>query len=183
MVDRQFTFPVATDHQPGGWHSAYIEIYKLLFSRWERAAPVVLLEIGTAGGGGLRAYQDYFPNGYILGIDIHAIPDGVKGQPRIVHMQDDAYTMAKVNELALSPRFDIQIDDGPHSIESQEFFVQHYPNLLGPGGVAIVEDVQAPEHIARLARLVPPEFFAYGIDLTMHDGGRYDNRILVIQRR
>lgn len=156
-------------------------VYGLLFSGWNKEAPVVLLEIGTAGGGGLRAYQEYFSNGYILGIDIAPAPDAIKGQPRIVHMQDDAYTMKKVNELAFSPRFDIQIEDGPHSIESQEFFVQHYPNLLAPGGIAIVEDVQDASHIHRLSALVPSGFFCFGIDLTMHDDHRYDNRLLVIQ--
>lgn len=169
-----------TDHF--GWHAAYLEVYEKLFVPFKKQ-PIRLLEIGTDGGGGLRMYQNYFEQGAIVGVDISPTPDGVKNQPRVAHFQQDAYTVATVK----SPVFGfypwhIIIDDGPHTIGSQEFFVQNYPQLLTEDGIAIVEDIQEVGHVQHLARLVPEGFFSMGVDLR-HCNGRYDDVLLVIWRR
>lgn len=54
----------------------------------------------------------------------------------------DAYTLEMINFLKENEeKFDIIIDDGPHTWESQEwFFVNYYP-LLNEGGVMICEDI------------------------------------------
>lgn len=173
-----------------GWHLALLEVYEKLFAPFkaldmdECEKAVRVMEIGTDGGGGLRMYQDYFPYGMIYGIDIAPTPDAAKDQPRIMHLQADAYTTTMVNAWKqLCPSlFHVIIDDGPHTLGSQEFFVQHYPNLLTPDGIAIVEDIQDWAHVAHLAALVPPGFFTMGIDLR-HCNGRYDDILLVIFRK
>lgn len=165
-----------TDHF--GWHAAYLEVYEKLFAPF-KDKPINLLEIGTDGGGGLRMYQDYFPNGIITGFDISPTPEAAKNQERIVHFQRDAYCKVTL-EFGM---FDIIIDDGPHTLDSQEFFARHYPALLTPDGIAVIEDIAEHSHMAELQACVGPEFFTMGIDLTHHDNRRYDNRLLVIFRK
>ncbi len=176
-----------TDHF--GWHSAYLECYRRLFAPFKELdgdgyeIPITLLEIGTDGGGGLRMYQDYFPAGNIVGVDISPTPDAAKGQPRITHLQFDAYTKQAISALELEyEMFEVIIDDGPHTLGSQEFFVQNYPSLLSEDGIAIIEDIQSIEHVPHLAALVPQGFFAMGIDLRSNNG-RYDDILLVVFRK
>lgn len=166
-----------TDHF--GWHAAYLEVYEKLFAPFKNQ-PIRLLEIGTDGGGGLMMYQDYFPNGRIDGWDISPCPESLKGQPRITHYQRDAYSSVSVGKIITD--CDIIIDDGPHTIGSQKFFVQNYPQLLTADGIAIVEDIQEPWHASHLAPLVPKGFFSVVVDLR-HCNGRYDDLLLVIFRK
>lgn len=167
-----------TDHF--GWHAAYLEVYERLFSGMRETATNVL-EIGTDGGGGLLMYADYFPNATIHGMDISSTPDGVKGNYRIKHEARDAYTHESIDRMRAFA-FDAIFEDGPHSIESQEFFAAYYPRLLLPWGIAIIEDIQDREHIARLAKVLSPEFFGAGIDIR-HEDTRYDNLLFAIWRR
>lgn len=124
-------------------------------------------------------YHDYFPQGAIIGYDIASTPDAAKGIERIAHFQRDAYTAESVK---MAGDLDIAIDDGPHSLGSQEFFVANYPHCLTENGIAIVEDIQDPAHIQHLAARVPGGFFAMGIDLR-HVNGRYDDLLLAVWRR
>lgn len=165
-----------TDHF--GWHAAYLDVYEKLFAPF-KDREIALLEIGTDGGGGLRMYQDYFPNGNIVGFDISETPEAAKGQDRIRHFQHDAYQKVTL-EFGM---FDIIIDDGPHTLGSQEFFARNYPALLTSDGIAIIEDIAEHGHLAYLQSCVAPEFFTMGIDLTHHDNRRFDNRLLAIWRR
>lgn len=129
-------------------------------------------------------YQDYFLEALIVGIDVSPTPDGVKDQPRIIHHhQMDAYQQSSVTFLGLSHHlFDVIIDDGPHTLGSQIFFVQNYPNLLTPEGIAIVEDIQDPAHIAQLQSVLPPGFHSMAIDLRHVEPTRYDNLLFCVFR-
>lgn len=179
-MSHRFKQITPTDHF--GWHAAYLEVYEKLFAPFKDRS-MTLLEIGTDGGGGLRMYEDYFPKGIIYGYDISPTPDSAKGRDRITHHQRDAYTEDSVRFMVHGHRLDIIIDDGPHTLGSQEFFARHYPNLLSDDGIAIIEDIAEPHHLAHLQSCVGPEFFTMGIDLTHHDERRFDNRLLAIWRR
>lgn len=179
-MSNRFTFPVPTDHAPGGWHQSYPVCYDKLFGSIKEKAQRVI-ELGCDGGGGIRSYHDYFSNAFCLSVDISPMPDSLIGFPRIKHVQKDAYTPQFVAQLETGG-YDAIFDDGPHTLSSQEFFVREYPNLLSPDGIAIVEDIQAWEHVAHLAALVPPGFFAIGIDLR-HVNGRYDDILLAVWRK
>lgn len=174
-----FKFTVSTDKQPGGWHAAYIPVYERLLAPLKQTQNAVL-EIGTDGGGCLLAYQDWFPFARIHGIDINPTPKAIKGQPRIEHWQFDAYTPSAVAAMRSFGPFAVAIDDGPHSLESQLFFVENYPKLLTEDGIAIVEDVQAPEHIAALTEAVRPGCFGFAIDLRQISPTRYDNLLFCV---
>lgn len=183
-MSHRFTFPVPTDHAPGGWHAAYMEVYEKLFAPMKETAYKVV-EIGCDGGGGIRSYHDYFPKAHCVSVDISPVPESLNGFPRIRHLQMDAYTKEFVECFFNEDKdegIDVIIDDGPHTLGSQEFFVQHYPKMLAPDGIAIVEDIQAWEHVAHLAALVPQGFFSMGIDLRANSG-RYDDILLAIWRK
>jgi phosphoribosylpyrophosphate synthetase len=55
----------------------------------------------------------------------------------------DAFNKKSVSELETKhpDGFDIIIEDGPHTLESQIFAVQNYTQLLKDGGILIIEDV------------------------------------------
>jgi len=96
-----------------------------------------LLEIGVKNGYSLLLWRDYFINANILGIDPRYCPN-VQGEKRISQITADAYDLSLIKQLG---SFDIIIDDGPHTLESMEFFLEHYPKLCNPGGIVILEDI------------------------------------------
>lgn len=172
-----------------GWHQQLLPVYQRLFSKFkeldgdECERLVRLLEIGTDGGGGLLMYEAYFPCCQIHGCDHYFRPQGIEGHGNIYDHNLDAYKPATVEHFFEIGQFDIVIDDGPHSLESQEFFAQHYPPLLTADGIAIIEDIQAPAHIEWLAAKVPPGFFSFAVDMRHVEPKRYDNLIFCIQRQ
>lgn len=173
-----FTFTVPTDKMECQWHACYARAYsRLLASLMDTTDSV--LEIGTAGGGSLIAYRDWFPNAKVFGIDPFFQPDL---PPTICHYKRDAYCQDGVTLMKGHAPFAVIVDDGPHSIESQEFFVRHYPQMLSRDGVAICEDVQSPAHIDRLFKALPDGFTGYSIDMRLADN-RYDSLIFVVERK
>jgi predicted O-methyltransferase YrrM len=55
----------------------------------------------------------------------------------------DAYEESTVSFLSKNYEgFDIIIDDGPHTWESQRFFFENYYKLLNDGGLLVCEDVK-----------------------------------------
>lgn len=171
-----------------GWHQQLLPVYEKLFAPFkildgdECEREIRVLEIGTDGGGGLRMYQDYFPNGMIFGIDVSPTPEAVKDQPRIIHYVADAYAQFPT-AIVGNTTFHVILDDGPHTLGSQQFFVQFYPQLLTPDGIAIIEDIQSPEHIAILEKCLPEGFVSMAVDLRHVELTRYDNLIYVCWRK
>lgn len=104
---------------------------------------IKILEIGIFGGGSLKLWKEYFSRPKeIIGVDItnenlppkHSNIDGVS------YKFGDAYDpeFSKI----FSNDFDIIIDDGPHTLESQITYIQLYLPKLKKGGLFIIEDVQ-----------------------------------------
>lgn len=175
-MSHRFQQITPTDHF--GWHAAYLDVYEKLFAPFKEEA-ITLLEIGTDGGGGLRMYQDYFPKGRIVGVDVSPTPDAAKDQPRITHYETDAYTPNAVVQFKLGfHEFQVVIDDGPHTLGSQEFFCANYPALLAKDGILICEDIQAPEHAPMLQKCLPVGMSSMIVDLRAVNG-RYDDLLLV----
>lgn len=160
-----------------GWHRALLPVYARLFAPLkDKGLPV--LEIGTDGGGGLLMYADYFYKSLIVGMDVSPAPEVIKGRHRVTHYQLDAYSPAASAIEKLGP-FGVMIDDGPHTIDSQRHFCQHYPKLLADEGIAICEDVQDPKQILLLEDATPDRFETMVIDVR-HVNGRYDDLLFVI---
>lgn len=185
-MSHPFQFFAPTDHMPGGWHGSYLEVYHRLFQSVDHGS---ILELGCDGGGGVLSYADYFSKrgGILLpqefiSCDISPRPSSLDLNKRIIHYQGDAYRLDFINEVLKSHApYAVQIDDGPHTLSSQTFFVEHFPQMLSERGVAIVEDLQSWDHVALLHGKLPAGFVGYGVDLRWQDD-RYDSLLFVAHR-
>ena len=98
-----------------------------------------VLEIGIHQGASILLWRDFFTNAEIYGVDLSHC-SRLDNQDRIIQILNNAYDPPLVDKLSIVP-FDLIIDDGPHTLETMEFFVDHYLQLLKPGGIAIIEDI------------------------------------------
>lgn len=116
---------------------SYLPVYEELFSGIRHDVKN-LLEIGVREGGSVKLWSDYFPNCTVHGADIEA-PSVVKEYDRVVFHIQDAYSIDFVNKFDV--KFDIIIDDGPHTLESMIFAVKNFMDLLTDDGMLIIEDL------------------------------------------
>lgn len=80
-------------------------------------------------------------------------------------------------------KFDIIIDDGPHTLESMIFFIENYSKLLEEDGILVVEDVQSIEWIDILKNVVPENLKQYISVYDLRDNkNRYDDILFVIDK-
>ena len=165
---------------------SYIDTYESLFSKLKYDA-VNVLEVGIFHGGSIKLWKDYFSNGKIYGVDIINEHDGlimehsIFSDPRVqLYTRTNAYDIQFVNYLS-QQKFDILIDDGPHTYESVEFFVRYYLTLLRGEGILVVEDIQHWDWIDKLKMLVPDQYkqFIKVFDLR-NNKGRYDDILFVV---
>lgn len=117
-------------------HHGYGETYDELFSKFDRQAELSILEIGIQKGGSLLAWQDYFPNAKITGVDI---VDVIKPEYRSEKIN---YVFSDIKDWQTAETFDIIIDDGSHFADDVRFVIDHFVSKLRPNGVMIVEDIQ-----------------------------------------
>lgn len=130
-------------------HSYVDSFYEKEFETFKEKN-ISILEIGIETGGSLKLWKEYFSNSKsVVGIDI----DDSKIDPKYKEIDgvtmhfNDAYDSEFVSSLE---DFDIIIDDGPHTIESQVKFIELYLPKLKKGGLFIIEDVQKEEHFNTL---------------------------------
>lgn len=170
-----------TDH-------SYLPLYeKLLRPRKDTAKNV--LEIGVQRGGSIKLWHDYFPNATVFGLDcipISEVGDVVKNNGRIkLYTSVDAYNSTFIRNEFIVPslKFDMVLDDGPHSLDSMKTFVNTYSRLLTDDGILILEDVQKWSWIENLLNEVPSELkkFVHTYDLR-HIKNRYDDIVFVIDK-
>lgn len=123
------------------WES-YLRYYDALFLP-HRDAAISMLEIGVQNGGSLETWAKYFSSGQrFIGCDIDPNCGFLKyDDPRISIVVGDANSAPAFQEIrAISPDFDIVIDDGSHrSMDILNSFVNYFP-LVKPGGLYVVED-------------------------------------------
>lgn len=119
---------------------AYGPYYNKLFEPLENEK-ISLLEIGIYTGGSVKLFADYFKNGKIVGVDINNYfkYDKIKFENLFLHFFD-AYNLNNINQLPIK-KYDIIIDDGPHTIDSQIFFLSNFGKFLNDNGTLILEDV------------------------------------------
>lgn len=174
------------------FHS-YIELYERLLTPFIDKT-ITLVEIGIQYGGSMLLWQDYLPKAEFIFVDnVNCI------SPRILEHLDpdracilfqDAYNeigaedVAYIAESGPSEGIDFIIDDGPHTLQSQEDFLRLYLPLLNKGGVAVIEDVQDVQWFAVLEAEVQKaegEFDSEQVDLRSIKG-RYDDLVFVVKR-
>ena len=146
-----------------------------------------LLELGARFGASAMLWRNLLPDFKIHLADIAPENFNVAYRPHLVNTdfkQCDAYTQETVEYYKnLNPDgYDIIIDDGPHTLESQIFSVVNYTDLLAPGGILVIEDIEVIENVHTLISHIPLGHTYEYFDLRSIKG-RYDDIALVIRRK
>ena len=109
-----------------------------------------ILEIGIQHGSSLVLWNEYFKNSIVYGIDnSNFIKDRLDTYPRIKTIIQDAYKKELTFNL---PLFDIIIDDGPHTLESQIKFINNYFKKLNKNGALFIEDIDGSFNLDKLVK-------------------------------
>jgi len=172
---------------------SYVEIYEQFLE------PILekdgsLLEIGIRYGGSIVLWNELLKNCRIFGIDtqdiLHEnIREYVKDYPKKITLEfRDAYCKETIDHIRfIYPRgFDIIIDDGPHTEESQLKCIDLYLDLLKDEGVLVIEDIQNFDSIKVFIENIPEsKFFDYEpLVFDLRDKkNRYDDIIFAIKKK
>lgn len=164
---------------------SYLDTYeKLLISKKYTAKNI--LEIGIGIGGSIKLWHDYFTNADIYGLDIQYenVYDEIKNKERIILTCTDAYNENVFNTRFLhKTKYDMILDDGPHTLESMKQCIRLYSQVLTDDGIMIIEDVQDWDWIELLYISVPNYLKKYVeiYDLRTNKN-RYDDILFVINK-
>jgi len=155
----------------------YGRFYDKLFS--ELKDGIDLLEIGVDKGGSLMAWKEYFPKANITGIDIIDMR-------RPEYITDDVTFIlgnfrSVINRIQ-DRRYDLIIDDGSHFLDDMIFTVQNYIQLLKPGGICVIEDIQFPMEWTMKILDVLPLGYSMDTEDLREINGRYDDFLIVIRK-
>jgi len=165
----------------GHLRHSYIEnFYSKIFESKKESAKNIL-EIGIYEGGSIQLWRDYFTNSTIFGIDCAIQPTAPIGD-RTYLIYGDAYSDSIVNSFT-DNYFDIIIDDGPHTVESQCLFFEKYFSKLKSGGYLICEDINGMDSLLKITNHIPNEYKSKIeiIDLRRIDN-RFDSLILFVEK-
>lgn len=158
---------------------SYTEVYDQLFTPKKHSATEIL-EIGVLHGGSILTWRDFFPNATITGLDIHNKFPQHELSDRIRIKIRNAYTPEVVSELS-DRKYDIMVDDGPHTLESMLYFVRHYLPLLKDDGILVIEDIQKREWIAQIVAAFPEHLQQrVAVYDRVHIKKRYDDILIVL---
>jgi cephalosporin hydroxylase len=164
---------------------SYLETYEKIFEHKKNTAKNIL-EIGVQDGGSIKLWNDYFVNATIYGLDIRKIRDHwptILSEPRVRLGCFDAYDSQFFYNQMINLKFDIMIDDGPHTLESMIFFIENYSKLLEDDGILVVEDVQSIDWIKYLTTAVPENLQKYISVYDLRENkNRYDDILFVIDK-
>lgn len=182
-LNKTFDNISGTDKNTG--HSYVDQFYEKEFLNYKNKN-ISLLEIGIDCGASLKLWSEYFINAEkIVGIDIgNYIPPKYKNIKNITYVFEDAYNERISNELGM---FDIIIDDGPHTIESQIKSIQYYLPKLNKNGILVIEDIQDESWIEKLEKKLKITSQLYNIDCFFEivdlrkKKNRYDDLLFVIR--
>ena len=103
--------------------------------------PIKFMEIGVKEGKSLTAWQEYFPNASIIGIDIDTACNKFQNDRTKICIgdQSDSQFLTKVSEE--NGPFDVIIDDGSHEAFDQQVSLECLWDNLNPGGIYVIEDL------------------------------------------
>ena len=135
---------------------SYIDLYESLMHAKKNSATMIL-EVGIHRGGSIKLWHDYFTNATVYGIDIQKeVWSELQNKDRIkLLLNQNAYDQTFFQDQISDKRFDIVLDDGPHTLQSMLTFVKMYSSVLKEDGILIIEDVQSWDWISKLTDAVP----------------------------
>lgn len=185
-----------------GWHN-YSTVYFGLFGSL-RNQPLRILELGLGTnnpslpssmgvngvpGASLRGWRDFFRRGLIFGADIDR--DILFQEDRIKTFYCDQCDSVAIRRLWMQPELqtdmDIIIDDGLHTFEANNSFLDESLGHLKSGGYYVVEDILQEDvgaWINALENGYPKRFPKYEFVLIElpNASNHHDNNLLVIHR-
>jgi len=172
---------------------SYLELYETLLSPKKNTAKNIL-EIGIGdfkekNGGSIKLWKAYFPNAKIYALDIlpkSRVLDEIINDERVVlFTSTNAYDEKFFNENILKKnlKFDLMLDDGPHTLESMKTFIRLYSKVMTDDGILIIEDIQSIDWWPILYREVPQHLkkFVKPYDLRKNKN-RYDDMVFTIDK-
>lgn len=166
-----------TDH-------TYDTVYEDLFNS-KRTTAKNVLEIGICEGGSIKVWHEYFENATVTGIDVdkNQYHDEIPSSDRVRLVYEDAYTDKTVEYLS-DRKYDIIIDDGPHTLESMKFFASKYVHLLEDDGILVIEDVQDMYWILEILSVIPEELRKFFMIVDLRFGKkRFDDIMIILKKR
>ncbi|MBT4111499.1 class I SAM-dependent methyltransferase [Candidatus Woesearchaeota archaeon] len=118
----------------------YDSFYGPLLSHKKESATHVL-EIGVSyfGGGDLAALGYYFGNAKVFGVDL--VPCRIPMPSNVKVIKGDGYDTSFLDTTFNNISWDIVLDDGPHTKESQLIFLNYFYNKLKVNGILLIEDI------------------------------------------
>jgi hypothetical protein len=123
-------------------HHRYDRFYPL-FLESLRDQEFNMLEIGVGSGGSLRLWEEYFPKASIYGVDIDYSYFEGSSERFTLHEFDQSNPNDLKEIVNTIPKCKFIIDDGSHHPHHQFItFIELFKNLLEPGGVYIIEDIE-----------------------------------------
>jgi hypothetical protein len=145
---RRFGSDKVTDH-------SYGPVYDSLFGAGRPAVRAVL-EVGVARGASLRGWADVFPTATIYGIDLTAPEAPLPERCHVTRADatDPSSVARALHTLGIGPlALDAVIDDASHAFRDQIATLLLLWDYLRPGGVYVIEDIQASSPLAPYVRL------------------------------
>jgi len=167
---------------------SYLETYELLMYPIKETAKNIV-EIGIWEGGSIKLWNDYFLNAEIIGIDLapknerYVLEDHSRIHPIF---ETDAYNIQLWTEhhLFKDCQFDVIIDDGPHTPQSQIWSARNLNRFLNNDeGIFIIEDVPNIRFAYELKLHFPPDKQrdVHIVDL-IDERDRYDNILMIYDK-
>lgn len=168
-------------HQDHSLGHCYGKSYDKIFEPFDGLEHITLLEIGIQKGGSLCAWNDFFKNGKIIGVDIvdSVIPSYRK--PNIEYIISDIKNEQTLKKLSLE-NYDIIIDDGSHYLDDVLFALSSLSKCLNPNGVYIIEDCQQPETWLQNIKNVLNQEFEISFEDFRGISGRYDDFLIIVKK-
>jgi cephalosporin hydroxylase len=146
---------------------------------------ISLLEIGIFHGNSLLIWEKFFDKAFIVGVDIkNNVTDKNKKDlenKNVKMIFNDAYEKTFVDKLE---NFDIIIDDGPHTEESQLKCLELYCNKIKKGGVLVIEDILKDSSSTKFIDFMKKNFkdLSYEfLDLRNKGASKPDNMLFVVR--
>ncbi len=175
-----YSNPILSDK--GTIHS-YIKNYYCEKFTPMKELPVVILEIGIFQGGSTKLWKKWFKNSTVYGID-----NNEKYMKFYKEMNDgigilgNAYSERMLNKFS-NQFFDIIIEDGAHTLETQMYTAKRWTTKLKNNGILIIEDIQDINHIDNIIQAVPKnENFSTKVFDLRSKINRYDDIIIEITK-
>jgi len=109
-----------------------------------------VLELGVLGGASLRAWRDFFPDCFVIGLD-HSVEPREEWQISV--RKADVTNADQVNAALGNAKFDLLVDDASHWPDDQVKSFEILKSRMKPGAHFIIEDVQNQETHQRLRDL------------------------------